>query len=90
MRLREGVGVHLFHDRQPEPEAAALPDRTLYPDRASLRLDQLLRDGLPQPGAARLSRTRLVAAPEAIEYVGQLIGRSIATDPGVKSRYPLV
>src|SRR5439155_12377418 len=74
----------LLVERQLEAERAAEADRALHADTAGHRLDQLLRDGRPEPGAAEAARGGLVCLREALEDFGLRFGRD--ADAGVADR----
>src|SRR5690606_29856261 len=66
-------------------EGEARPARLdVHPDAAAMQVDQLPRDGQPQPRAAAIAPPRFVGAPEALKDVLRLLGRQRCT--GVRDR----
>src|SRR4030095_2181784 len=78
------LGSRLYSERQRERERRALADLTLHPDPTAVQLDELARQGEPEPGALCL----LLGAPdlpELLEHRVLVLGGD--ADAGVDHRY---
>src|ERR1035441_6654226 len=76
--------------RQAQHNRRALPQFALGVDRAAVRLDDVLHDGQPEPGAAGRAAPALVDPVKALENMGQVIRRNAGAVVGHAHLHPAV